>query len=196
MKRQSRADVAEDLRWLFQDSKAALGLRGLPIEPQIGGKQDNPGPGAEQLKAVRRERIIRAAVEALDERSRGILSTCYADRRIEPTMAATWGEAVARVILWLHATTDADRRACVTIVQGAHDAYQRVREQHDREHLDAVRSAREAGQARRAAMLASTRETAMKRGEKEAIELAAWLESVGLVEGGEVDWERLEGVAG
>jgi len=81
-------------------------------------------------------------------------------------------------------------------VRDAHDAYAAVRERHDREHVEAVRDARKAGQARRAVMLADTREASLRRGEREAIELAAWLESMGLVSDGHVDWDVVVSDAG
>jgi len=190
MKRRTRAETEEDLRWYFADSKAELGLRGLPIEPQAGGpgsKNDNPGPDAAMLKAVRRQRCIAAAVDELNQQNRGILAACYECRRVDPELAAAWGNS-ARIIQRSKAQNQAERHALVGLVQAAHDAYAAVRERHDREHVEAVRDARRAGQARRAVMLADTREAALRRGEREAIELAAWLEDMDLVVDGHVDW--------
>jgi hypothetical protein len=96
MKRRTRAETEEELRWFIQDATAELGLRGLPIEPQAGGpgsKNDNPGPGAEQLKAVRRERVIRAAFGELPEDHRRMLAQCYELRRVPPHVESAWGTA-------------------------------------------------------------------------------------------------------
>jgi hypothetical protein len=45
-------------------------------------------------------------------------------------------------------------------------------------------------------MLADTREASLRWGEREAIELAAWLESMGLVSDGHVDWDVVVSDAG
>ena len=179
MKHRTRSEVELELIWYYQDSPAALGLSAMPIEPQVGGKADNPGPGAAELKAVRRQRLIFHALMAVKAHHRDLLAICYQARRVDPELAAKWGPA-AQPIARCEAKSNADCLTVQRLVRSAHDAYATARAKHDEEHAEAVRWAVDAGKAREAYGLASSRATRLRPTRAAALELAAWLESVGL----------------
>jgi hypothetical protein len=178
-----------ELIWLYQDSAATMGLRGLPCPPveHVDGTCTYEGPGAPQIAAATAQRAIRSALLSLPGWARTVLGCCYSEptgqraaeacRKLEGEYGIASGAAAA----WaranrakLDAVSGSELLACV---RQAHMLYKAAREQGRAEHRADLERAHSRQAAVRAAMLAHSGHEVRRSAEVDEVAsvVAAWM---------------------